>query len=415
MKILYYDCFAGISGDMNLGVMIDLGVPADYLINELKKLNVEGYDISVSKAVKMGISGTKADVVLTHSHNHSHTHGHHHHQHSQTHMAEQQEHRNLNDIRTIIESSRLTPYVKEKSLSIFNEIAVAEAKIHAKHIDAIHFHEVGAIDSIIDIVGASICIDYLKPDRIMASTVELGGGFVECAHGVFPVPAPATAEILKGIPVKTGKVDKETTTPTGAAILKVFVDEFTDELNISIENTAYGIGQRDLAIPNVLRAYLGNDAKAASGKKTGAIMLECNIDDMNPELYSYVMDALFEAGAHDVFMIPIIMKKSRPAVQLSVLCDDSSLKKIENLLLKETTSLGVRYSSVTKSVLERNSRTIETIYGPIHIKEGLSDGLVIKYKAEFDDCAIAAKKAGVTLNEVYAAVEKSINLSAKKG
>jgi uncharacterized protein (TIGR00299 family) protein len=415
MKILYYDCFAGISGDMNLGALINLGVPAEHLVNELKKLKVEGYDIRISNELKMGINGTRVNIQLPDLHDHPHNHGqdNHHRKHHNSPMHH--EHRNIRNIQSIIEASTLNNFIKEKSMAIFHEIAVAEAKIHAKVIDEIHFHEVGAIDSIIDIVGAAICIDYLKPDRIMASSVELGGGFVECAHGVFPVPAPATAEILKGIPVKTGKVDKETTTPTGAAILKVFVDEFTDALHISIVKTAYGIGYYDLAIPNVLRVYLADTQAEISGTEAGAIMLECNIDDMNPEHYSYVMDSLFEAGAQDVFIVPIIMKKSRPAVQLCVLCDEADRENMENIILKETTSLGIRYSNVTKSMLERKSRTIDTPYGKIRIKEGLSDGKTIKYKAEYDDCANAARKAGVSLKEVYSAVEKVLTTLTEKG
>ena len=237
---------------------------------------------------------------------------------------------------------------------------------------------------------------------------------MECAHGVFPVPAPATAEILKGIPVRTGKVDKETTTPTGAAILKVFVNEFTDQLKLSIEKTAYGIGHRELKIPNVLRTYWGKLEDKSEFISAEAVMVECNIDDMNPENYPYIMDALFEAGAQDVFMIPIIMKKSRPAVQLNVLCDTTDKNKVEQILLKETTSLGLRYSYVTKSMLERKSRTVETSYGPIRVKEGLFKGKVIKYKPEHDDCVRIAGEAGVPLREVYSEVDKCIHALIQK-
>jgi pyridinium-3,5-bisthiocarboxylic acid mononucleotide nickel chelatase len=409
MRVLYYDCFAGISGDMNLGVLIDMGVPSEYLIEELKKLTVDDYHISISKQLKMGINGTKVEVHINNQnsqidHDHEHEHSHKHHKHDakdHTHV-----HRNLKDIQRIIENSTLNNFVKEKSLLIFNEIAVAESKIHAKPIDEIHFHEVGAIDSIVDIVGAAICIDYLKPDIILASSVELGGGFVECAHGTFPVPAPATAEILKNIPVKMGKVDKETTTPTGAAILKVFVSEFTDTPQFLIQKTAYGIGHRDLSIPNVLRAYQGIISDANNKVSSIAEMIECNIDDMNPEHYSYLMDTLFEKGAQDVFIVPIIMKKSRPAAQLSILCDEINHEEIVNFLLYETTSLGLRYSQVNKLMLERSSKVVNTEYGPIRIKEGILAGKVIKQKAEFEDCIQAAKHANVTLKEVYNVVNR---------
>ncbi len=403
MKILYYDCFSGISGDMNLGAMIDTGVPEKYLIEELKKLNVEGYQLEIVADLKMGISGTRAFVHLTdkghHKKEHSHTHSHKHHH----------EHRNLHDIKKIIQDSTLNSFVKEKSISIFEEIARAEAKIHAKSIDEIHFHEVGAIDSIVDIVGAAICIDYLKPDKILSSTIELGGGFVHCAHGVFPVPAPATAEILTGIPIKKGTVDKETTTPTGAAILKIFVNEFIDKTNFKIHKTSYGIGHRDLDIPNVLRVYMGETDKDSSAEEAHALLVECNIDDMNPEHYEFLMNKLFEAGAHDVFFVPMIMKKSRPAVQVKVLCESSSQEAIENILLGETTSLGLRYYPVYKSMLERNVYSIETKYGSIRIKEGIQSGKVIKSKAEYDDCAAAAKKANVSLQTIYNEVNRILN------
>lgn len=403
MKILYYDCFSGISGDMNLGALIDAGVPSDYLIKELEKLNVQGYRLHISSALKMGISGTRAHVDLKDKgqHQKGHTHSHSHPQHH--------EHRNLQAIKKIISNSSLNQTIKEKSIAIFEEIARAEAKIHAKSIDEIHFHEVGAIDSIVDIVGAAICIDYLKPEKILSSTVELGGGFVHCTHGVFPVPAPATAEILTDIPVKKGTVDKETTTPTGAAILKIFVDEFVDKTNFKIQKTAYGIGHHDLDIPNVLRVYIGETEKNLNLHKTEVLLVQCNIDDMNPEHYDYLMDTLFKAGAQDVFFVPMIMKKSRPAVQINVLCERNCYEAIENILLNETTSLGLRYYPVEKSMLERNIRSIETKYGTIRIKEGILAGKTIKSKAEYDDCVAAAKKANVPLQFVYKEVEKCLN------
>jgi pyridinium-3,5-bisthiocarboxylic acid mononucleotide nickel chelatase len=415
MEVLYYDCFAGISGDMNLGALVDLGIPSDYLLGELKKLNISGYNIHITRELKMGISGTKVDVELNTSGDHEHGNEAHSNHHKPSHDHHHTQHRNLKSIRNIIEESTLNQYIKEKSIEMFHEIAEAEAKIHAKSIDEIHFHEVGAVDSIIDIVGAAICIDYLKPDLILSSPVELGGGFVECAHGIFPVPAPATAEILKDIPVKMGRVDKETTTPTGAAILKVFVNEFSESPHFAIKKTSYGIGHRDLAIPNVLRVYLGEQQTSGNLLSAETLMIECNIDDMNPEHYSYIIELLFEAGAQDVFLVPIIMKKSRPAVQLSILCDISEREKFERLILTETTSLGLRYTPMIKSMLERKSRTVDTPYGPIRIKEGILDGKTIKYKAEYDDCVYAARQGKVTLNEVYAAIDNCIHaLKLKK-
>lgn len=288
MKILYYDCFSGISGDMNLGAMIDIGVDKDYLIGELSKLKLQDeFELKVTRDSRKGISGTKVDVILKHEnhehchgdashghthendhqhddghhHNHSHGEGEHNHSHEDLHKhdhneSHHHEHRNLKDIENLINSSELSEEVKKLSLNIFMRVAVVEAKVHGKTIEEVHFHEVGATDSIVDIVGAAICANYLKVDKVMCSSVELGSGFVRCAHGLIPVPAPATVEILKGIPIKSGVVPKETTTPTGAAILAELVDEFTDKKNFVINKIGYGIGNRDTEIPNVLRVFL---------------------------------------------------------------------------------------------------------------------------------------------------------------
>ena len=254
MKILYYDCFSGISGDMNLGALLDLGIDEEYLIEELKMLSLNGYEIKVSRGIRKGIEGTKVDVNLQeyiHNENESgHVHGH------MSGKHNHHEHRNLKDIEDIINCSKLSSKVKRLSVKMFIKIAEAEAKVHGKPLYEVHFHEVGAVDSIVDLVGAAICISYLNVDKIMSSSIELGGGFVKCAHGIIPVPAPATVEILKGIPVKLGAVSFETTTPTGAAILAANVNEFKDNNNFIINKIGYGIGNRDTEIPNVLRVML---------------------------------------------------------------------------------------------------------------------------------------------------------------
>lgn len=280
MKILYYDCFCGISGDMNLAALLDLGVSKEYLIEELLKLNLDSeYEIKIKKDVKLGITGTRVDVIMNsqsinkvedlHEHNDDHHVHNHIHQSSEHHAHEHcnhvnistnthdHHHRNLKDIEEIINLSDLKDNVKKLSLHMFMKVAEAEAKVHGKTLYEVHFHEVGAIDSIIDIVGAAICLDYLQVDKIIASPVQLGGGFVKCAHGIIPIPAPATVEILKDIPINIGRVPFETTTPTGAAILAANVEEFTEKIGFSIKKVAYGIGHRDLEIPNVLRVYLG--------------------------------------------------------------------------------------------------------------------------------------------------------------
>jgi uncharacterized protein (TIGR00299 family) protein len=403
--ILYYDCFSGISGDMHLGAMLDLGVDPEHLLGQLRKLKLEEYEIRISKDQKQGISGTRVDVILlqetdSHDQTHQHENGH---KHEQGH-----EHRNLADIRKIINDSTLDLQVKERSLKMFEKLAEAEAKIHGKSIDEVHFHEVGAVDSIVDIVGAAICIEYLKPDRIMASEVELGGGFVVCEHGTFPVPAPATAEILTGIPVRSGAVRFETTTPTGALILACNVDEFTPLRGMKIRKTAYGIGHKDLEIPNVLRVYLAETIEN-EGSREKAWILECNIDDMNPEMYGYVMDTLFAQGADDVFITPIIMKKARPASKLSVLCPAGKKAQLTEVLLTQTTSLGVRASEVDKTMLQREYSKIQTRYGEVTIKTAIYRGQKLKSKPEYEDCARLAREHGVPVQQIYQEISGFVN------
>ncbi len=390
MKVIYYDCFSGISGDMNLGAMIDLGVDPDFLTEELKKLNIEDkYKLEIYKDSRKGIAGTKVDVIV-HDHHHDHD-------------------RNLESIENLINTSTLNDNIKKISLKIFMKIAAAEAKVHGKDLYKVHFHEVGAVDSIIDIVGAAICFDYLNISRIMCSTVELGGGFVKCAHGLIPVPAPATMEILTGVPVKSGAVPFETTTPTGAAILAAVVDEFTDNKNFIIKKVAYGIGGRDTEIPNVLRVIIGETQEHKNVKVEEFSILETNIDDMNPELYEYVMDRAFEAGALDVFLIPIIMKKTRPAVMLSALCRAKDENSIKAVIFKETSTLGIRKYSVDRECLDRDFEKINTQYGEVTVKNSYFQGVQIKSKPEYEDCKRIALEKGIPVKTVYEEVLKNKN------
>lgn len=390
MKVLYYDCFCGISGDMNLGALIDVGVDKEYLIKELSKLKLDSeYKIVIKKETKMGIMGTKVDVVLKNDgHNHDHI------------------HRNLGDIENIINASTLDERVKKTSLDIFIQVARAEAKIHGKPVNEVHFHEVGAVDSIIDIVGAAVALDYLKVDKIMASPVQVGGGFVKCAHGILPVPAPAAVEILKGIPIKSGIVQFETATPTGAAILAANAQVFTDKIDFTIEKIGYGIGSRDLDIPNVLRVYLGTEA--VSEKSEDQYMLETNIDDMNPELYGYIEEKLLKAGALDVYKTPIIMKKGRPAVKLSVLVDRDRIKEVQDIIFLETTSAGIRKYKVDKVMLDRDFSKVKTRYGEITVKNLYHQGKLIRQKPEYEDCKRAAGENGIAISEVYKEIGRLI-------
>lgn len=312
----------------------------------------------------------------------------------------------------MIESSDLNENIKTLSINMFYEIAVAEAKVHGKSVDEVHFHEVGAVDSIVDIVGAAICLDALKVDKIMASSVQLGGGFVMCDHGKIPVPAPATSEILKGIPVKTGLVQFETTTPTGAAILKANVETYTDAHNIVIEKTGYGLGTKTFEVPNVLRVYLGQvdqEDNYEEMKKADQYLMETNIDDMSAELYTYVEEKLFQMGALDVYKTPIIMKKGRPAVKLSILIKDKDRNEILKVIFSETTSGGVREYPVTKHMMTKKYRKVETPFGQIQVKDFYYNDVCLKSKPEYEECADAAKKYNVSIRQVYDAVWKVEN------
>jgi len=389
MRILYYDCFAGISGDMNLGALIDLGVDPDFLIAELQRLNIEGFHLEIQKDIRRGISGTKATVVIEN--------------------LENEKHRHLRHVEELINQSTLSENVKMMSLKIFDLIAVAEGKVHNISKEHVHFHEVGALDSIADIVGAAICLDYLKVDKVISSSIQLGGGMVKCAHGIMPVPAPATTEIVQNVPVRTGLVQHEATTPTGAAILVATVDEFTDQIDFKIQKTGYGIGQRDISeVPNVLRVFLSeNDKMDENTTHEDAWMMECNIDDMNPEWYDHLFRKLFEAGASDVFLTPIIMKKSRPANTLSVLCNISIKQEIKAIIFKNSTTIGLREYSVNKTVLERQERVIETELGKVNVKYSYYQGKEIRFKPESDELTRLASSNGLSLSEVEKIINKN--------
>ena len=386
--ILYYDCFAGISGDMHLAAMVDLGVPQEYLREELSRLGLTGFTLRFTRDARKGITGTRADVEVAAGHG---AHGH--------------DHRTFADIRALIDRSGLSEPVKTRSLAIFQRLAEAESTVHGVPVDEVHFHEVGAVDSIVDIVAAALCLEYLKPDRVYASTVELGAGFVKSQHGLLPVPAPATALLLTGVPVKTGAVPFEMTTPTGAAILVSNVQSFTDTARFMIKKVAYGIGHRDVEIPNVLRVFL---AEAPNVPSVEACILECNIDDMSPELHGHVAELLFSAGASDVYFTPIVMKKSRPAVMLSVLCNSEAEQRLSELILRETTTFGLRRVAVQKTALDREIRTITTRLGDIRVKIALRDGKRLKIKPEYEDCRRIAQERNIPLREVYEIVQKEI-------
>ncbi|KFL33047.1 MULTISPECIES: nickel pincer cofactor biosynthesis protein LarC [unclassified Sulfurospirillum] len=384
MRVLYYDCFSGISGDMNLGALLDLGVSEAHLRQELSKLSLDAaFEMVVEKASKLGISGTKVTVKLTHQwHTHPHV------------------HRTFKEIEAIINNSTLAQSIKERSLKMFWTVALAEGKIHDKMPYEVGFHEVGAIDSIVDIVGASICLEALHVKKIIASKVELGGGFVTCAHGTLPVPAPATVEILQNVPVTLGRVLFETTTPTGAAILKANVDAYEAKPSLVIEKIGYGIGHKDFSIPNVLRVYLGNEEERVDEE----VILETNIDDMSPEILSYVQEQLFEVGVKDVYTTAITTKKNRLGVKLSVLVSLDKEAEAKRIIFLETTSIGLRRSLVEKIALEREIKQVQTPYGEISVKCAYFEGKRVKYKAEYEACKKAAREHNVPIALVYESV-----------
>lgn len=374
---------------MNLGALVDLGVDAAHLRSELARLKIEGFRLDVEADMRKGISGTKVTVVIEN--------------------PENEKHRHLRHIEELINNSTLSENIKKKSLEIFDRVAVAEAKVHNISKEKVHFHEVGALDSIADIVGAAICQEALAVDEIHSSSIQLGGGMVKCAHGLMPVPAPATAEIVKELPVKTGLVEYEATTPTGAAILAATVNSFVSASSLKIKATGYGIGQMDGAIPNVLRVYLAEIQDDVSDvEKEAAILLECNIDDMNPEWFTHVQALLFEAGAADVYLTPIVMKKGRPAHMLSVLCREDNKEEIIGTIFTQTTSIGLREQVLKKHMLRRETKTVKTRYGSLEVKCSYYRGRLVNEKAEFEQCRKLAAEHGVSLEEIRKEISKAL-------
>lgn len=412
-KILFYEPFAGISGDMNIGAMVGLGVPEKYLIDSLKELNIAGWSIKFGKEQRKGITGTRAYVDdglrenTKHIHEHSHANEHehaneHNHEHHHHHQHHQHKHRGFSDIKEIIEKSSFNDNVKKLSLKMFLVIAEAEALVHGTSLEKVHFHEVGAVDSIIDIVSAALAIDYLNPDYVVSTPPQLGSGFVNCAHGKIPVPAPATLEILKNIPCFRGGIDYEATTPTGAAILKVLVNEFTIENNINIEKTAYGVGTRDGDIPNLLRLSIG---KETAFEKVNTSIIECNIDDMIPEFYPYIIEKLLNDGAKDAYITPLVMKKGRPGTLLTVISDFDTKEKLKKIIFKETTTAGLREYEAKQTMLDRDFSKKDTKYGEITLKTMYFEGEKVTQKIEFDEAAKLAKKSGIPLKKIYKDIE----------
>ena len=423
MKSVYLDCFSGISGNMLLGAFLQAGVPQAHLEKELRKLPVEDeYILHVGTVNRNGIQAVHVEVELTGRHimmpvaehvarhggdgMHSHEEQHHQeehsaagHHHGHPHGGGHHHHRTMASIREMLEKSALEPGVKQKSLAVFEVLAEAEGKVHGKPKDEVAFHEVGAVDSIVDIVGTAICMEYLGIDRVFASKVNTGSGFVECAHGLMPVPAPAVAELLKEFPAYHKGAEKELATPTGAAVIRALA---TYEENLpedfTVENIAYGAGTWELDIPNVLRLYLGECRGMGESR---CFLLETNIDDMNPQIYGYLYECLLGAGAMDVWTTPIYMKKNRPAQTLSVLVDEAHQDACASIVFRETTSIGIRVLPVGRRIeAVRRVAKVETKYGNVDCKISAYRGHIVSVSAEYEDCAKIARREKVPLKAV---------------
>lgn len=384
MKIAYFDCFSGISGDMTLGALVDLGLDQGYIKSELLKLKLDGYKLSFTNVKKHGISGTKAQVDLLHQdHSDRHHHG-----------------RHLSDIKKLIEDSELDDNIKQKAISIFVSLGEAEAKVHDVDIEEVHFHEVGAVDSIVDIVGSVIGITALNIEKIYSSPLPLGGGFAKSSHGVIPIPAPATVELLKGIPIRETNIQSELVTPTGAAIIATLSSGFGSIPEMVVENVGYGAGNKDFSEqPNMLRIIAGKSAETLDNDSITVI--ETNIDDMSPQLYDMLMDRLFELGALDVFLTPIIMKKNRPAIKLTVILDKSDVQRACLCILKETTTMGLRIYETKRKKLSREIKELKTKYGIVRVKLGKIGDEVIKVIPEYDDCKKLATENNVSIMHIH--------------
>lgn len=400
MKALYFDCSSGISGNMTLGALLEIVGDDNYLINELKKLNVDGYKIEISKKVRNGITGKYVDVILDSDHEHHHDEPNHacEHNHEHGHSHHHHEHRNLDDVNKIIDNSSLNDKVKDLAKRIFMRVAKAESKVHNKPLDQVHFHEVGAIDSIVDIVGTAILINKINPDKIISSIVNDGYGFIECAHGTMSVPVPATSEIFASSNVKFRQIDIDTelVTPTGAAIIAELATEFTTLPAMVTEKIGWGAGSKEIKIPNILKVYLGEMEE----QNENFVVMETNVDDCGGELFGYTQELLFKNGALDVFFTPIYMKKNRPGYRMSVACKREDMFKLQNIIFRETTTIGIRYRFEYRTELEREMIEIDTKYGKIKAKKVSNNGEEYIYP-EYESIKKLAIEHNIPLKDFY--------------
>lgn len=381
MRIAYFDCFAGASGDMILGTLVDAGLDLELLKQELAKLNLSHYAISAEKTVKSGIAGTSLKITADDEYHRNHP-------------------RHLQDIESIITGSSLRPAVKSASLAIFRQLAEAEAKVHNIGVEQVHFHEVGAVDAILDIVGAAAGLALLGIERVYCSPLHVGAGTVQCQHGTLPVPAPATAELIKGKPVYSSGIIGELLTPTGAAILTTLGASFGNMPAMTVEKIGYGAGHYDLSIPNLLRVFVGAAAELEGFESDTVAVIETAIDDMNPQIYDHLLERMLAAGALDAMLTPVQMKKNRPAVLLTGLCRVDDVNRMADLILRETTTIGLRWRLEYRIKAKRRIIPVDTPYGVIPCKVAATGGKVVNVTPEYEVCRQAALRSAAPLKAV---------------
>jgi len=391
MRIAYFDCIAGISGDMALAALIDAGADFDELRLHLAKLPLEPFDLDVEetdqhglRAKRVTVRATSAGVIRTYA-----------------------------SIRALLDAADLPPEALRLAQRIFRRLAEAEARVHHKEVENVTFHEVGAVDSIIDIAGTALALSMLGIERVFASAVPTGLGMTKTEHGVMPIPGPAVVELLRGAPMYSKGVTAELTTPTGAAILAATVEGFGELPSMRIESIGYGAGTHRLEFPNLLRILVGPAESATQpiGNASEQLVLETNVDDLNPELYEYVLERAFAAGAQDAWLVPIVMKKGRPAVTIRVLCAPDREAEMRQIIFRETGTLGIRSALVSKTTLDRDTLKVETAHGAVAVKIGMLDGRVVTVAPEYEDCARIAREAGVPAKDVY---EEAVRLARRE-
>jgi pyridinium-3,5-bisthiocarboxylic acid mononucleotide nickel chelatase len=392
-RVLYFDCFSGISGDMALGAMLDAGLPFDDLKRALGSLALGDVELGAHKVLRTGVSATKFSVrepPATDPNHHSHRH--------------------LPKIFKMIDGSALSPDGRDRAKAMFQRLGEAEAAIHRMPVEKVHLHEVGALDSIIDIVGTVFAMEWAGADRVVCSPLNVGGGMVQSAHGVFPVPAPATMRLLGDAPIYSGAVQKELVTPTGALIATTYASAFGPVPAMSVERVGYGAGDRDDPVtPNVLRVLIGREAAARTptGEAERVSVIECEIDDMNPQIFGLVMDRLYAAGALEVFYVPVQMKKNRPGTLLTVVARPEQRGAMTDIIFRETTTIGLRHHAVDRECLARETIIVETPLGAVRFKIASRGGRVVNAQPEFEDCAKLAGATGLPLKEVQAVAMKA--------